>query len=295
MIEKLEMFMALAKAQHFGRAAQECGVTQPTLSAAIKQLEAQLGVMLVLRDSRFQRLTPEGERVLVWARQIVGDARIMQAEMRASTGGLSGRLRIGVIPTALAMVADLTEPLSAEHPNIDFAILSRTSDDIAHLLDTLELDAGITYLGENTSGRLAEVPLYTESYQLVTSRGEMFAKSKQVSWAEVSVLRLCLLTEKMQNRRIINQHMATAGISVQPGLESDSMIALLSHVRTGKWSSIMPTKLIETIGLGEDLLAVPIGDADAAHRVGLVTRAFVPDTPLISALRAQARIVGDAE
>ena len=60
MIDKLEYFIALAREQHFGRAAEECGVTQPTLSAGIKQLEDTLGVMLVQRGSRFQGLTPEG-------------------------------------------------------------------------------------------------------------------------------------------------------------------------------------------------------------------------------------------
>jgi DNA-binding transcriptional LysR family regulator len=64
MIDKLEMFIALAKERHFGRAAEVCGVTQPSLSSAIRQLEDQLGVQLVFRGSRFQGLTPEGQRVL---------------------------------------------------------------------------------------------------------------------------------------------------------------------------------------------------------------------------------------
>ncbi|WP_287179311.1 LysR family transcriptional regulator, partial [Mesorhizobium sp.] len=105
MIDKLEFFIALAREEHFGRAAEVCGVTQPTLSAGIKQLEGQLGVMLVLRGSRFQGLTPEGEQVLVWARRIVGDSRTMREEMRAARHGLSGRIRIAAVPTALAMVA----------------------------------------------------------------------------------------------------------------------------------------------------------------------------------------------
>ena len=84
MIDKLEFFIALAREQHFGRAAAELGITQPTLSAAIKQLEDQLGVMLVQRGSRFQGLTPEGQRVLEWARRIVGDTRTMRAACCAS-------------------------------------------------------------------------------------------------------------------------------------------------------------------------------------------------------------------
>ena len=81
MIDKLEFFIALARERHFGRAAEACGVTQPTLSAGIKQLEDTLGVMLVQRGSRFQGLTPEGEHVLDWARRIVGDTRAMRQEI----------------------------------------------------------------------------------------------------------------------------------------------------------------------------------------------------------------------
>ena len=73
MIDRLEMFVALAAERHFGRAAEVCGVTQPSLSAGIRALEDQLGVQLVYRGSRFQGLTPEGQRVLDWARRI--DAR----------------------------------------------------------------------------------------------------------------------------------------------------------------------------------------------------------------------------
>ena len=70
MIDKLELLLALAKERHFGRAAEACGVTQPTMSTSIKQLEEFLGVMLVQRGSRFQGFTPEGERALDWARRI---------------------------------------------------------------------------------------------------------------------------------------------------------------------------------------------------------------------------------
>ena len=78
LIDKLELLLALAKERHFGRAAEACGVTQPTISTSIKQLEEILGVMLVQRGSRFQGFTPEGERTLDWARRIVGDTRAMR-------------------------------------------------------------------------------------------------------------------------------------------------------------------------------------------------------------------------
>jgi DNA-binding transcriptional LysR family regulator len=90
MLDKLEYLMALARERHFGHAADACGVTQPTLSAGIKQLEETLGVLLVQRGSRFIGFTPEGERTLDWARRIVGDARAMREEIKALKHGLTG-------------------------------------------------------------------------------------------------------------------------------------------------------------------------------------------------------------
>src|ERR1044072_8654170 len=101
MIDKREFILALARERHFGHAAEACGVSQPTLFAGIKQLEDSFGVFWVQRASRFQGFTPEGERVLDWARRIVGDTRAMRQEIDALKRGLAGELRIAAIPTAL--------------------------------------------------------------------------------------------------------------------------------------------------------------------------------------------------
>ena len=288
MIDKLEYFIALAKARHFGRAAEALGITQPTLSAGIKQLEDQLGVMLVQRGSRFQSLTPEGEQVLGWARRIVGDTRAMREEMRAAKRGLSGRIRIAAIPTALVMVARLTTPFREKHPGVTFSVLSRTSIEVLSLLGNLDIDAGLTYIDNEPRGRVVSVPLYAERYQLITAAGNPLADRTSVTWAEVSRLPLCLLTPDMQNRRIIDQHLAEAGVQVRPTLESNSMIVLFSHIRTGKWSSIMPLNLAETFGFAEPIRAIPIVEPDASHVVGLVAAPREPRTPLVSALLDEA-------
>ena len=172
MIDKLEYLIALAREQHFGHAAEACGVTQPTFSAGIKQLEETLGVLLVHRGSRFHSFTPEGERVLDWARRIVGDSRAMQQEVRALKQGLAGHIRIAAVPTALAIVAALTTPYRARHPNVSFTILSRTSIEILGLLENLEIDAGVTYLDNEPLGRVRFVPLYHERYRLLTAAGQ---------------------------------------------------------------------------------------------------------------------------
>jgi DNA-binding transcriptional LysR family regulator len=294
MIDKLEFFIALAKAQHFGRAAEECGVTQPTLSAAIKQLEDQLGVMLVQRGSRYQGLTLEGQRVLEWARRITGDTRTMREEMKAAKYGLAGHIRIAAIPTALVMTPRLTTPFRAKHPGVTFSVLSRTSIEVLSLIGNFDVDVGITYLDNEPLGRVRSVPLYAERYQLITAAGNEFSDRKEVTWAEVSRLPLCLLTPDMQNRRIVDQHLAEAGVQVRPTLESNSMIVLFSHIRTGKWSSIMPLNLAETFGFVEPIRAIPIVEPDASHIVGLVATPREPHTPLVSALLDEAMaLAGD--
>ncbi len=221
MIDKLEFLMALAREQHFGRAAEACGVTQPTLSAGVKQLEETFGVLLVNRGSRFQDFTPEGERVLDWARRIVGDARAMRQEIHALKHGLAGRLRLAAVPTALAMVEPLTTPYRARHPEVQFTILSRTSMEILTLLENLEIDAGLTYLDNEPLGRVTTVPLYRESYRLLVAADSELGERDEVTWAEVARVPLCLLTPDMQNRRIIERLLRATGIEPNITLESE--------------------------------------------------------------------------
>lgn len=291
MIDKLEFMLALAREQNFGKAAETCGVTQPTFSAGIKQLEDTLGVMLVQRSSRFLGFTAEGERVLDWARRIVGDTRAMRQEVDALKRGLVGHLRIAAIPTALAMVSALTTPYRAKHPNVKFTVLSRTSIEVLSMLENLEVDAGLTYVDNEPLGKVRVVPLYAEQYRLLTSRDSVLGDRDQVTWAEVAKIPLCLLTPDMQNRRILNRLLREAGAEPEPTLESNSMIVLFSHVRTGRWASVMPEKLADTLGLTERLRSIPIVEPEALHRIGLIVPNRDPMTPLAAALVAEAKIL----
>jgi DNA-binding transcriptional LysR family regulator len=289
MIDKLEFIIALSRERHFGHAAEACGVSQPTLSAGIKQLEDSFGVLLVQRGSRFQGFTPEGERVLDWARRIVGDTRAMRQEIDALKRGLAGHIRIAAIPTALAMVAMITTPYRAKHPDVSFTIWSRNSIEVLGLLENLEIDAGLTYLDNEPLGRVQTVPLYSEQYRLLASSDSPLGTRDQVTWAEVGKVPLCLLTPDMQNRRIIETLLRQAGADVAPTLESDSIVVLFAHVRTGRWASVMPSKLAEVLGLTEKVRAIPIVEPEVTHSIGLVVPHRNPLTPLIHALVSEAK------
>ncbi|MCJ2011199.1 LysR family transcriptional regulator [Methylobacterium sp. J-076] len=289
MIDKLDFLLALAREQHFGHAAEACGVTQQTLSAGVKQLENRFGVQLVLRGSRFQGFTPEGERVLAWARRIVADARAMHEEVTGLRRGLTGHLRIAAIPTALPMVARLTTPYRERHPDVRMTIASATSTDIFSLIENLEADAGITYLDNEPLGRVVTVPLYQERYRFVTAVGGPYDGRDSVTWAETGRVPLCLLTPNMQNRRIIDQQIRAAGAEPAATLESNSMIVLVSHVRTLRWASIMPEVLVDALGAIAGLRAIPITAPDVVHSIGLVAPRREPSTPMVTALVSVAR------
>ena len=289
MIDKLEFLLALAREQHFGRAAEACGVTQPTLSAGVKQLEDSFGVLLVNRGSRFQDFTPEGERVLDWARRIVGDSRAMREEVHALKHGLTGRLRIAAIPMALAMIEPLTTRYHEHHPQVQFTVLSHNAQEILRLLENLEIDAGVTYLDNDPIGRASGVPLYRERYCLLTSTDAPLGDRDTVTWAEVAQVPLCLLTPDTQTRRIIEGLLRDAGGDPKVTLESNSMIVLYSHVRTGRWASVMPAQLAATLGLTDVLRAIPIVEPEASHTIGLVVPARQPMKPLTAALVVEAR------
>ncbi len=294
MIDKLELLLALAKERHFGRAAEACGVTQPTMSTSLKQLEEILGVMLVQRGSRFQGFTPEGERTLDWARRIVGDARAMRQEIKSLKQKLSGEIKIAAIPTVLGMVAQLTTPFRAKHPDVRFRIQSCTTSEVLGLLENLEVDAGLGYIENEPLGHVRTIPLYDESYRLLTARDAMFGDRDQVTWKEVGQVPLCLLTPDMQNRRIIDRTLNSVGAEATPTLTSNSLLVLYTHVKTGRWASVMPAKLAETLGLSDAVRSIPIIDPDVTYSIGLIIPKRDPMTPLLAALTQIAREVSPA-
>ena len=288
MIDKLNYVIALAREQHFGRAAEACGVTQPTMSAGLKQIEEQLGVVIVRRSSRFQGFTPEGEHVLAWARRIVGDAKAMRQDLDALKRGLTGHLRLAIIPTALSMAAALTTPFRDRHPGVRFSIISRSSTDVLKELSNLDVDAGITYLENEPLGAVKTVPLYHEGYRLLTAAAGPMGDRATVSWRELADIPLCLLTPDMQNRRIIDQMMHDSHAPAAPLLESNSITALLSHVMTGHWSSVMPSTITDSIILPAHVRSIPIQAPTVVHLVGLVVPQRYSISPLTNALVREA-------
>ncbi len=291
MLEKFEFLIALARERHFRRAAERCGVTQPTLSAGIKALEETFGAALVNRGSRYVGLTPEGERVLEWARRITGDAAAMRQEVETLKRGVSGLVRLACIPTALPIVAKLSALVGERHPGISFSILSSSTPAMIGLLEDYQVDAGITYLDVRDFPGMAKTPIYREEYRLVTADPNLFVGRDSVGWDEVLCTPLCLLTPDMQNRRIVNEMLGLEPGKPPPGpfTETNSSLVIATLVSSGRWSSIMPPVLIDAIALPPEVRRIPLIGPKETHSIGLVVVDRDPVTPLVRALTAAAR------
>jgi len=266
MIDKLEMLIALSRERHFGRAAEACHVTQPTLSSAIKSLEHELGVQLVIRGARFIGLTPEGERVLARGKAIVAEARAMKSDVHSAREGLSGTLRLGVIPTALAAVQDFTRPFLAANPGVRLRVLSQNSHEILERLAEFEVDAGLSYAAADLAHERPQgfdvMPLYDETYALVTRPSPELPKT--MAWTDLDRFELSLLTPDMQNRRIIDRHLAQAGVTGTPRIESNSIVALISHVGEGNAATILPRRAATFFASGHGLACIPLTGIETA-------------------------------
>jgi DNA-binding transcriptional LysR family regulator len=291
-IRQIQYLAALAREKHFTRAAAACNVTQPTLSGRIRQLEQELGVPIVVRDQRYIGLTPEGTRVLKWAHLILDNWQSLNqelAQIKGKKGELVGRLVLGVVPSALPMVSQLTKAMQIAHPSIDFSILSHSSEDIIRTLNDFSIDAGITYLDNEPVEGLLHAELYRERYCLFVSTQNEFADRMEVTWFEAAQIPLCLLTPNMQNRRIIDRAFLAANVHPSPRLETNSIMNLFSSVRSMGLASIMPDYFQNALGPMEGVKAVPLIDPVVSHAVGLVAVNREPLSPLVAALFAAAK------
>jgi DNA-binding transcriptional LysR family regulator len=282
--------IALARERHFGRAASACHISPSTLSAAIRDLETELGVALVERGKQFAGLTPEGRCVVEHAQRMAASAQGLAQELAQLRRGLTGRLSLGVIPTALTVVASLNAPFSRRYPLVHIRVLSLSTDEILGRLARYELDAGIVYVESGESAPdLLTVPLWRENHVLISHVEGPFEGRDSVTWGEAAGVPLCLLTPDMHNRKTIDAVFARLGTRGEPTLETNSIVSMLAHVCSGAWSAIVPRSVLELIGVPAGVRTLPLVEPALAWATGLVVAAREPRSPIVEALLAEAR------
>lgn len=281
-IRQLEYLVALAREKHFARAAEVCYVSQPALSAGIRHLEEELGVSIVQRGQRYIGLSPEGERILDWARQTLAAWEGLRQEASVARSHLQGTLRLGAIPTTIPIVPLLTGPYRAAHPEMRQLVKSLSAEEIIRGLDNFDIDLGLTYLEDQRLDGFRVWPLYRERYVLLARNAESVDSRTEMSWSEAAQLPLCLLTDNMQNRRIINAAFRRAKAQPQVVVETDSVFALCSHVLCAEVFTIVPHSMLCLLEMRHQLTAVPL-TPELNRAIGLIALELEPLPPVVAA------------
>ena len=266
-LRQLNYLIALDKYRHFGRAAQSCHVSQPALSSGIKELERELGITIVRRNRSFEGITPEGERVVLWVRQVLASLEGLRQEADIVRSVPRGHLAIGMIPTA-GHAATL---LSAEYreilPQLTLEVISLSTSVLLQRLKSQEVHLGMLYARSVSSDEYDVLPLFSERYVLIAS--EQASLPRQLDWGEVAELPLCLLSRDMQNRRTLDEIFKKAGVTPNVVLETNEMRVLLIESLSGRAFSVMPLSAVPTHYEGAGLRTHPISP-EHAEKVCLV-------------------------
>lgn len=318
-VRQLEYLLALEREQHFGRAADACHVTQPTLSEGVQALEAELGLALVRRGPRYEGLTAEGIDLLPWARRAVAAHHDVAAEAELLRGAGRGTLRIAAIPTALPAVARLTAAFVGGRDDVRVEVRSATSSEVLRGLRAFDVDLGVTYLDGLTDPGWHRHHLYDEEYVLVApaavgpadgsaaggstegrgpaaraSTNRESAARATVPWSALDGVRMCLLTDEMRNRQLLETRFAAAGARPVVVATTDSPGVLLDHVRAGI-ASVVASSWLDGQVLPDGLVVLGLDGLDTAPPpIGIVRPPDSRPRPLVQAFLDEAGVAGDA-
>ena len=260
-LRQFKYLVAVAEEEHFGRAAQRCHVTQPSLSSGIKQLELELGVPIFLRGrgQRFHGLTAEGKRVAKWARRIIAHCDAMRDELAAMQNDLKGNLRMGTMPSMSPVLPLLIRMVRDRHPGVHADLQFIGIEAMKLGLSNFSLDAAITYLDHEDLGRLNTLPIYVERLALLVPDTDAFRGRDSITWREAGELPLAMLRPSMHERQFVDQIFAQVGCKAQARVESESIVHLMFQAQYGELATIIPGHFTRMPGLHPGTRAIEAG------------------------------------
>jgi DNA-binding transcriptional LysR family regulator len=270
-IRQFRYLVAVAEERHFGRAAQRCNVTQPSLSSGIKQLELELGVPIFLRGrgQRFQGLTAEGERVATWSRGVLAYCDAMREEVAMMKNDLTGNFRLGAMPSMSPVLPSILETFREKYPGVRVDVQFIGNEAMKLGLNNFALDVGLTYLDKADLGRKNTLQIYTEQLSLLVPDRPEFQKRKTITWKEAAQLPLAMLRPSMHERRFVDRVFASAGCAPVARVESESILHLMFQVQFTDLCTIIPSHFAHSPGLHRGTRALPLVDPVVSQEVGL--------------------------
>lgn len=304
LFRQFQYLVALSEEKHFGRAAEACNVSQPSLSSGIKQLEFNLGVPIVLRGRRFIGFTPEGQRVVEWAKRVTSQRDAMMVELSQMRNNLEGRIRIGAMPNSTPVLPLFSKLLTEHHPNVEIDIRFLGLEQTRQGLNNFALDVGITYIHEEQIMGLNSMKTYVETLSLLVPEKSDWASLQSITWEEASHMPLCLLDRSMHERRIIDDAFEQVGCEAKPIVTADSILNLIFHVMFSNLVTIVPSHFARLPGPLPGTKAIRLTSPEITRDVGLVWSPSEPTMPMakhmisivkeIQADGELARLLGEA-
>ena len=290
-LTELRYIVAVARNGHFGRAAEHCHVSQPTLSVAVRRLEEELGLTLFERSRGGATPTPDGERIIRQAEQVLTEAATLQemAEQARHTG--TRRLRIGAIPTVGPyLFPHLIPRLRAAAPDMPLVVEEGLTDQLADSLRAGELDVLIVAAPFNMPG-IATLELYDEPFRVITPTGHALARHERIDPARLTAEPLLLLGSghcfRDQVLSVCPQctDSTDGGRNGDPSLRGTSLETIRHMVASGTGISIMPCTAVADREEDGGLLTVrPFTDPVPRRRIILAWRQSFPRASAVTTL-----------
>lgn len=288
-LTELRYIVMLARERHFGRAAERCHVSQPTLSVALKKVEQRYGVLLFERSAADVRLTPLGEQIARQAERVLEEAAKLREIAEQGHDPLVGPLRLGVIYTiAPYLLPRLIPSLHARAPRMPLYLQENFTVRLAEQLRRGELDAIVVALPFEEPGIVTRA-VYDEPFRVALPAGHPFAAQATVSPEQVASENLLLLGSGNCFRDQVVQacpHLSEPG-GVNGALEGSSLETVRHMVASGVGMSVVPASAAESWPHDGTLLQIrPFSEPAPCRRVVLAWRVTFPRPQAIDALRA---------
>lgn len=288
-LTEMRYVVALARERHFGRAAESCHVSQPTLSVAIKKVEGQLGVALFERNAAEVRITPIGERIVAQATRVLEEAVKLEELADTARDPLVGPLRLGVIYTvAPYLLPQLIPALHQQAPKMPLYLKEDFTGNLIPALKSGELDVIVIALPFEEPGLVAR-GVYDEPFRVVVPAQHPWAKRKGINTAELDGENILLLGQGNCFRDQVLEacpHLGGGGRSGD-SLEGSSLETIRHMVASGMGAAVMPSTAADP--LGGMVKTLPFSDAKPSRRIGLVWRITFPRPQAIDAVSAAIR------
>ncbi|HTS86636.1 MAG TPA: LysR substrate-binding domain-containing protein [Usitatibacter sp.] len=273
-LTELRYVVALAQERHFGRAAQKCFVTQPTLSLALAKLEDELGVKLFERNKNEVLPTARGQAIVEQARRVLDEAGKIQGIARGGADQLSGALRLGVIPTiGPYLLPDLIPILRKRAPSMPLMIEENLTGNLAPMLREGELDVVIIALPFVIPGVKTRV-VYEEPFSVVVPHGHPWEARKHVKAGDLADQNLLVLNAGHCFRDQVLEACPGQPNTAQPeGRAGSSLETIRNMVASGLGVSVLPSTALTNRYKTPMLKAVPFSSPIPSRKVALAWRA----------------------